>query len=53
MLQILTGTQAGIQIQIGLGFGANFLWFLAPIGLEFNWVGLLWLHHGSCKNKVH
>ena len=24
-----------------------------PIGLEFNWVGFLWLHHGPCKIKVH
>ena len=37
----LTDVQAGILIRIGLGFGANFLWFLAPIGLKFNWVGLL------------
>ena len=53
MLEILTGEQAGILIRIGLRFDANFLWFFAPIGLEFNWVGLLWLHHGPCKIKVH
>ena len=41
MLKILTDMQAGILIRIGLGFGANFLWFLATIGLKFNWVGLL------------
>ena len=53
MLQILTGVQAGILVRIGLGLGANFFWFLTPIELEFNWVGLLWLHHGPCKIKVH
>ena len=41
MPKILTDMQAGILIQIGLGFGANFLWFLAPIGLKFDWAGLL------------
>ena len=41
MPKILTDVQAEILIRIGLGFGANFLWFLAPIGLEFNWVGIL------------
>ena len=52
MLQILTGAQARILIQIGFGFCANFLWFLTPIGLKFNLVGLLWLHNGPCKSKV-
>ena len=41
MLKILTDVQAGILIRIGLGFGVNFLWFLAPIGLKFDWAGLL------------
>ena len=41
MLQILTSVQAGILIRIGLRFSANFFWFLTPIGLEFDWVGLL------------
>ena len=41
MPKILTDVQAGILIQIGLGFDANFLWFLAPIGLKFDWIGLL------------
>ena len=41
MPNILTNVQAGILIRIGLRFGANFLWFLAPIGLKFNWVGIL------------
>ena len=41
MPKILTDVQAGILIRIGLGFGVNFLWFLAPIGLTFNWVDLL------------
>ena len=41
MPKILTDVQARIVIQIGLGFGANFLWFLTLIGLKFNWVGLL------------
>ena len=41
MSKILTDVQAGILIRIRLGFGANFLSFLAPIGLAFNWVGLL------------
>ena len=41
MSKILTDAQAGILIRIGLVFGENFLWFLAPIGVKFNWVGLL------------
>ena len=41
MPKILTDVQAEILIQIELGFGANFLWFLASIGLKFDWVGLL------------
>ena len=41
MSKILTNMQAGILIRIGLGFGVNFLSFLTPIGLEFNWVDLL------------
>ena len=41
MPKILTDVQAGILIRIGLRFGANFLLFLDPIGLKFNWVGLL------------
>jgi len=40
MPKILLGVQARILIQIGLGFGANFLWYLTPIGLKLNWVGL-------------
>ena len=36
MPKILTDVQVGILIRIGLGFGANFLWFLTPIGLKFN-----------------
>ena len=41
MSKILTDAQTGILIRIGFGFGANFFWFLAPIRLKFNWVGLL------------
>ena len=41
MPKILTDVQARILIRIGFRFGANFLWFLAPVGLKFNWVGLL------------
>ena len=41
MSKILTGVQAGILIRIGLGFGANFFLFLAPIKVKFNWIGLL------------
>ena len=41
MPKILTDVHAGILIRIGLGFSANFLWFLTLIGLKFNWVGLL------------
>ena len=41
MPKILTDVQVGILIRIGLGFDANFLLFLTPIGLKFNWVGLL------------
>ena len=41
MPKILTDVKAEILIRIGLGFGANFLWFLAPVGLKFDWVGLL------------
>ena len=42
--------QSGILIRIGLGFGANFLGFLAPIGLKFHWVGLfLNSYMAGCK----
>ena len=41
MSKILTDVQAEILIRIGLGFDVNFLWFLAPIGLKFDWIGLL------------
>ena len=41
MPKILTDVQAGILIRIGLGFGVNFLSFLAPIRLKFNWLGLI------------
>ena len=41
MQKILTDVHAGILIQIRVGFGANFIWFPAPIGLKFNWVGLI------------
>jgi len=41
MLKILIDMQARILIRIGLGFDANSIWFLAPIGLKFNWVSLL------------
>ena len=41
MSKILTDVQAKILIWIGLGFCANFLWFLVSVGLKFNWVGLL------------
>ena len=30
-----------ILIWIGLDFDANFIWFLATIGLKFNWVNNL------------
>ena len=41
MPKIQIGVQAGILVQIGLGFDANFLSFLTPIEIKFHWVGLL------------
>ena len=43
MLKILTDVQARILIRIGLGFGANFLWFLtlvSEVEKFFDYIGI-------------